>query len=366
MEDTHDLASPLFSKHADLDGIATGDTSYNISASINEILPGEAFGCQRTGGLWSIYLKSDLARLSLLRQGYFTLNNKRIQVHNENPMNTRVQTERVILKNLPIPESNDLIHEFIMTMPHIEPVGPISWSMSRNEANQLSEFANGDRFLDVKADFYPPLPKEVKIGDHACRIWHISQSAICLRCRDPQHQTGDTARCPAYLSQEKQKFLYPFKNPKNALTNFWEVKISMDGMFFRSTEHAYLWYMCTELDEPKLADRVMRAPTAAIAKQVSRDIPSTKNKTKWNNKKIDVMKCVLEAKANQSTEFVNFLLNTGDKYLVEATRDTFWGAGLSPHLCRTTDPASYPGYNYLGLLLMDLRMAINKKTSNVG
>ena len=44
MDDTHDLASPLFSKHADLDGIATGDTSYNISSSINEILHGEAFG----------------------------------------------------------------------------------------------------------------------------------------------------------------------------------------------------------------------------------------------------------------------------------------------------------------------------------
>ena len=138
----------------------------------------------------------------------------------------------------------------------------------------------------------------------------------------------------------------------------------MENRKFKSSEHAYLYCMCIELGEPELAEYVRDAATAAIAKQRSRDIPLSTDRTEWNKIKLNVMKTVLCAKANSSPSFVQYLLKTGDKFLAEATRDTFWGAGLSPHMCRTTDPSHYPGSNHLGMLLMELRVEILKQQSS--
>ena len=204
----------------------------------------------------------------------------------------------------------------------------------------------------------------MEIRGYTCRIWHSTQSAICLRCNSLEHLTGDILNCPAYLLSTKQNLKLPFEHPKNPLTNYWDVEICMENLKFKSSEHAYLYFMCIELGEPELAECVRDAATAAIAKQRSRDIPLSTDRTEWNKIKLNVMKSVLCAMANSSPSFVQYLLKTGDKFLAEATRDTFWGAGLSPHMCRTTDPSHYPGSNHLGMMLMELRMEIIKEQSS--
>ena len=358
--DEVNAVSPVYAKSSDVGflKIHSGEITFIICSAINEILPHEVFAAQKIRGLWHIYLKSELSRLALLQQGYFTLNDKRIPVYDDNPLTFRVQTERVTIKDLPIHVSNDVISDYLMALPHIQPVGKILWSMSRNEDNEFSNYANGDRFFDVRADFHPPLPSDVQLGEHHCRIMHNSQSAYCMRCGSASHYTGDINNCAAYLSPEKQQYILPFKHPKNPLTNFWESDMIMDGKMFKSSEHAYMWSMCTELGQHELAARVVTSATPAMAKQISREIPSNIDRSSWNQMRLDVMKSVLESKATSCAVFTEYLMKTGDKYLVEATRDTFWGAGFAPHLCRTTDPANHPGGNHLGNLLMELRATI--------
>ena len=365
MDETDLIAHALYAKHSDI-GQFSGDPTFIICTAINETLHEQvAVAAQRLRGLWLLYVKTDEARSSLLRHGHILINNRQITVYNYNPYEKRrVQTERVIIRDLPLYETNDIIFEYLSTQKQIEHSGHIYWCRARNSSNQETDFTNGDRFVEVKADFNPPLPKEVKLGDHPCRIYHATQKLECFRCHKTDHTTGMIDKCDAYLPPEKQNSITPFKSPKNALTNFWEVDVHMDGQTFKSAEHAYLWYFCIELNEPGVAERVFNASTATQAKTISRELHDGRDFSSWSAKKLSIMKNVLCAKAKSSNNFCKILLNTGDKYLVEATRDTFYGAGLTPHLCRTTNPKMHPGQNHLGKLLMELRATLRLKPAH--
>ena len=356
MDDHIIIPSPLFAKNSEVGDFA-GDKSFIICTAMNQIVNSiQAISAQKVRGLWLLYVKSETARSSLLRHGYITIHGRRIHLHNDNPFTTtKVHTERVTIRDLPLHESNDLILDYLATQPQIDISGSLFWSMARNELNQESPYMNGDRVIEVRADFHPPLPKEVTLGGYPCRIYHPTQKEICFRCQKTSHYTGEVHVCEAYLPPDQQHRIHPIRSPLNPLINYWPVKISLDDQEFKSAEHAYLWYYCTEVNEPEIAEQVFRAETAAEAKRLSRNLPYGKDFSLWNEKKLSIMKRILEAKAKCSPLFCKTLMNTRDKLIVEATNDRFYGAGLSPHLCNTTKPQCYPGENHLGRLLMELR-----------
>ena len=74
----------------------------------------------------------------------------------------------------------------------------------------------------------------------------------------------------------------------------------------------------------------------------------------WEQKNVDVMKYLLESKAEQCEEFRNCLLENKGKVLAETTMSMIWGTGLSPYVSTHTAPYYWPGKNMLGALLMDL------------
>lgn len=76
--------------------------------------------------------------------------------------------------------------------------------------------------------------------------------------------------------------------------------------------------------------------------------------TDWNEIKVDRMRRVLEAKFTQHEDLKQFLLNTGEKILIEeSTMDNFWGIGPKGK-----------GKNMLGILLMELRTKLRTEMKN--
>ena len=58
----------------------------------------------------------------------------------------------------------------------------------------------------------------------------------------------------------------------------------------------------------------------------------------------------------QNTELGEFLCNTGNKVLVEASPfDTIWGIGMSERDEGVTNPHNWKGTNHLGFALMEVR-----------
>ena len=349
MAEVKPLADVIYARHRDISNL-TGDLTSIICTAINSIVPEEAVFAQKIKGVWLLYVKSDNARVTLLKLGKLTINTDvHLYLYDNNPFDrTRIQNERIVFKDLPVWECDSLVLNYLSGFPNISVVHDVQFSRS-----PTSNFLNGDRFVFIKGQCFPPLERNVMLGDYPVRIWHASQSKSCARCHHDDHNTSQTDKCVAY--QQKQDDVEPFRHPSNVLSNYFPCKITFDGQAFNSAEHCYQWLKCTELMEPELAERVFKAPSAALAKQISSQMPVDKILTDWNNKKLDVMKKVLLAKLECCSLYRDVLLKSDTKVLVECTKDEYWGANLSHYLVKTTLPQYYPGKNKLGKLHMEIR-----------
>lgn len=69
-------------------------------------------------------------------------------------------------------------------------------------------------------------------------------------------------------------------------------------------------------------------------------------------------------KFGQHAELRQFLLNTGERALVEASpRDRIWGIGLAASDERASRPDEWRGLNLLGFALMKARTALRQEST---
>ena len=122
-----------------------------------------------------------------------------------------------------------------------------------------------------------------------------------------------------------------------------------------SSKNYYQWLVCTEALRNDLAEQVYKAETPRLAKIIAGQV---KQDPKWHQFKYDGMRDVLRAKLRCSQLFRDEHIKSGDKLLVEARLDDYWGSGLSMSITATTNPKNYPGSNKLGQLLGERRREI--------
>ena len=75
----------------------------------------------------------------------------------------------------------------------------------------------------------------------------------------------------------------------------------------------------------------------------------------WKSEAPKIMKTGLEAKFQQNEDLAMTLKDTGDKQIIEASEDLFWGAGVSLWSEHLFDPNYWSGENVLGHTLMTIR-----------
>ena len=347
---------PVYIKHTDVSMIK-GNTLITICNAANNSVKNQVLGATKARGIWNLYVKSYEARVFILTNGLI-INNHYINLFDENPYTHRSggQSEKIIFKGLPLEHENDHISDFLKKFPQIETRSNIIYAKEKDVANDIfSPYYNGERYVFVNANFTPPLPKEVKIGNQHCQIYHQSQKQWCFRCRDADHPhaTNDVCKCNAYTPDNGA---IVFKSRYNVLCNYFMCELHIWGHTFASAEHAYQWYKCTELNKFDLAEKVIMAPYAKDAKALTRDAFTKDEMETWSKKKINIMREVLAAKADSSHLLRTSLLQSGKKRIIEATEDTFWGVGMNPFLASTTKHEYFPhGSNQLGLLLEQIR-----------
>jgi ribA/ribD-fused uncharacterized protein len=135
------------------------------------------------------------------------------------------------------------------------------------------------------------------------------------------------------------------------LSNFHECNLTLNGLKFKSVEHAYQYQKAIFHDRKDIATRVLHATSPYLAKQAAKSIAQTED---WHKCKIDVMTDILSQKAKQNINFCKVLMNTGNKHLVHNTEnDSFWGCG-----------ENFQGLNKLGTILEDLRMTLHLALPN--
>lgn len=164
---------------------------------------------------------------------------------------------------------------------------------------------------------------------------------------------------------------YEKKDPYYEFSNYAEYPVTIEGISYKTTEHYYQAQKfiyeganCSNLEYAELI-RSQKTPNMARilgtqeikqnfawAKALRIKIDEYKGKVisdpKWDLHKIDVMRVALKHKFEQHPRLARLLKETGDKEIIEdSPRDYFWGIGRLGN-----------GQNWLGKLLMELRMLI--------
>jgi ribA/ribD-fused uncharacterized protein len=138
------------------------------------------------------------------------------------------------------------------------------------------------------------------------------------------------------------KIINSFVGPYRFLSNFYMVPIELGNVEYPSSEHAY---QAAKTKDKKMRKKIARQPTAWEAKKLGREV---KLREDWEERKVEIMYRILNAKFKQHENLKEKLLATGNAILIEgnAWGDTFWGV------------CDGKGENKLGKLLMLLREEI--------
>lgn len=147
-----------------------------------------------------------------------------------------------------------------------------------------------------------------------------------------------------------------FSSDKAWLANFFPTQLQLQGVAFNSSEQAFQYVKACRNNAPELASLILKSKNAVEAKRIGKGIEI---KPKWDRTKEEVMKRILEAKFGTNPLLARKLVEIGNKTLVEATIDTYWGAQATIN-SKSVKAGTWKGANRLGILLMEIQDDLRK------
>jgi ribA/ribD-fused uncharacterized protein len=139
------------------------------------------------------------------------------------------------------------------------------------------------------------------------------------------------------------------------LSQWWPAPFTVDGHRYGTAEHYMMWRKAMLFGDEATAARVLTVDHPGEAKKLGRLVRDFDEST-WDDARFDIVVTANLAKFDQHDDLRAFLLNTGERVLVEASPiDRIWGIGLAATDRRATDPRQWLGLNLLGFALMRVR-----------
>lgn len=169
--------------------------------------------------------------------------------------------------------------------------------------------------------------------------------------------------CDLYQSGKKLKYLFFWGHKtnhvnhitKSCLSQWYPVQFTVNDVKYASTEHYMMAEKARLFNDLDVLEKIINAKNPGAAKAYGREIRGF-NQSIWDEHRL---KIVIEgnlAKFSQNKPLSEFLLNTGDKILVEASPvDRIWGTGLAEDSPNIQNPLTWDGLNLLGFALMAVR-----------
>ncbi len=152
---------------------------------------------------------------------------------------------------------------------------------------------------------------------------------------------AEIVKKPVIRDAEKDEDVEYFKGAGHLFPNFHPTPVKVYDTEFRSAEAAYQCTKAWHHNQDGKAEEIKQCDKAIHAMKIGRQIESSSS---WKMHKVDVMRDIIDAKAQQCPDFCAALITSGSKELVEDTNHTFWGRGPDGK-----------GHNVLGHILMQKR-----------
>lgn len=148
----------------------------------------------------------------------------------------------------------------------------------------------------------------------------------------------------------KIRFCHPDEAPYGVLANFYPSPIRLNGVTYRSAEHAFQAFKAARVE---VAQWIAAAPDGFLAAAIGDNLPEHEIVPRWMERREELMRRVLWAKFTQDEALRELLLGTNDAEISEWVQEDnetnrFWSKvdGI--------------GDNVLGKLLMELRAQLAK------
>ncbi len=142
---------------------------------------------------------------------------------------------------------------------------------------------------------------------------------------------------------------------KSCFSQWWESQFTVDGIEYATAEH---WMMAKKAElfkDKDVLEQILIAKSAAEAKKLGRKVRNFDPKV-WGENCFDIVCDGNYHKFSQHNDLKEFLLNTKERILVEASpMDRIWGIGMAQSNENAENPRLWKGKNLLGFALMEAR-----------
>ncbi|MBP1223277.1 NADAR family protein [Flavobacterium sp. 1355] len=167
------------------------------------------------------------------------------------------------------------------------------------------------------------------------------------------------------LTTEKQenKYLFfwghqPNKDgsiSKTCFSQWWLSSFDVDGITYKTAEHWMMAKKALLFNDKEIFEKIIQAKSPAEAKKLGREVKNYVDMV-WLANRFEIVKEGNLYKFGQNKDLKEFLLNTNERILVEASPvDPIWGIGMAADHKEVNNPEKWQGLNLLGFALMEVR-----------
>ncbi len=148
---------------------------------------------------------------------------------------------------------------------------------------------------------------------------------------------------------------------KSCLSQWYARGGTEDKLEYLTAEHYMMAEKARLFGDLQKIDLILKADNPGKAKALGREVLNFDQEI-WNSRKFDIAVRGNYLKFSQNSDLREFLLNTGERILVEASPiDPIWGIGLSIDDPDHEKPQKWKGQNLLGFALMKARDLLRNK-----
>ena len=180
---------------------------------------------------------------------------------------------------------------------------------------------------------------------------HSSQQPSSSTYTSPTKLFGRLSSLPKSKLCDSKLQAEDIKGAQHILSNFHPSAITFNGTKFVSVEQAYQFLKAKFYGAQDVAKQIMSTTNSTDIKIKGNSLNKTyhSRNREWDSKKLNIMRELLLARAQQNTTFKNYLLGTFPQPLEHSAPDKFWGT------IQVTRHGFMPGQDQFAQTLLQLR-----------
>lgn len=168
--------------------------------------------------------------------------------------------------------------------------------------------------------------------------------------------------------KNRQKYLFfwghrPSKDGSvtaSCFSQWWQSSFEVEGIQYATAEHWMMAKKAALFGDTEMLKRILEAKSPAEAKKWGRQVKNFDQEI-WSEQGFQLVSEGNLHKFNQNPDLKAFLLDTGNRVLVEASPvDKIWGIGMAATNENIENPRLWKGKNLLGFALMEVREQMRK------